>query len=155
MPGVQIWYREGIIGLQEKRIITAAVRRFGVAQFWAPELKRLEEEDFFVKYVPPDEGDELADDIVVSIPLHQFPSRLENTDEKAGGLADAIKNALVDSGYRRSISIGVPILVCEIGWGRSVLDAGTLTRRMGRRALSSDPEWHENAYTEREAAEEQ
>lgn len=66
MPGVQIEYRKGVIGLREKRVISAAIRRFGAQHFSSPE-SLLEEEYFTIKYLPCDEGDELTDDIIIRV----------------------------------------------------------------------------------------
>lgn len=133
MPGVQIEYRPSVIGPDHKAIITATIRRYGSETFSAPE-NELSGGKFNVKYLVPDDGDELTCDVIVRIPLHHYPSRLEHTDKKALGLAEAIMSALADAGCTDALTIGVSLGVHEIGWGMSVLDAGSL-RALGRRAL--------------------
>lgn len=130
MLSVHIEYRKGIIGLPEKRIISAAVRRLGIEHFSSPEAL-LDDEDFTIKYIRPDEGDELAYDIIIRVQLHHFPGRPEGMDDISKELANAVGRVLTDTGFASAITIGASVLGCESGWGVAVLHPSTQTTPSG------------------------
>jgi hypothetical protein len=105
--------------------IKTVVRRVGSARF-STEERQLRLEDFSFKFVRPEKYDELTHDIIVRIRLHAFPSRLVGTDDRCKEIAEGISNELLFGSDIQVITIGVELMVCEVGWGSAgIVTVGT------------------------------
>lgn len=89
----------------------------------APKLFSVEElalnnGDFSFKWLPADHPlDLLTHDIIVRLQLHHFPERVQDCDAKALQLAERISVLI-----RGQFSVGVSLLLAEIGWGAVAVD---------------------------------
>lgn len=119
MPGIEVHYRRRLFDERDKgealRRLREIVRDYGVEVFSAPEVQ-LSTDDFTFKFIEAERYDHLTHHIIVRIQLHAFKSRLENTDEKSAALAEIIAGEVAQS-WLIQVSVGVSILVAEIGWG--------------------------------------
>lgn len=117
MPGVDVYYRYGVMSPQVADAIKEAVRQYGAPTFSTSEIT-LSEDDFSFKFHRPEKYDELTNDLIVRIRLHHFPDRLLDTDGKCKAIALIIGLTLSQiEDFNPERTIGVEILVCEIGWG--------------------------------------
>ena len=118
MPGVDIYNREGV-GLVNAVAdsIKDSVRHFGAAHFSVDELV-LSERDFSFKFHHSDKFDELTNDIIVRIRLHDFNERRQTvTDGLAAELSRYIASDLAKFFTGREITVGVELMLTEIMWG--------------------------------------
>lgn len=117
MPGVDVYYRYGVMSPEVADAIKETVRRYGASVFSTSEIE-LSQNDFSFKFYPPEKYDELTNDLIVRIRLHHFPERLVDTDGKSRAIALAIGLALFQiEDFDPQRTIGVETLVSEIGWG--------------------------------------
>jgi len=148
MPGVDIYYRHGVMDTEVASAIKAAVREHGADTFSTSEIQ-LGEGDFSFKFYPPEKFDELTNDIIVRIRLHHFPERIkDDPDALPQGIALLLGVALSQvEEFDPTRTIGVEILICEIGWGTATpmkakiadrLSARTILRRPGRAQISGE-----------------
>lgn len=143
MPGVDIYYRHGVMSIEVADAIKEMVRRYGELVFSTPEIE-LSESDFSFKFHRPEKYDDLVKDLIVRIRLHHFPERLLDTDGKSKAIALIIGLALEQiEGFDPQHTIGVEILVGEVGWGTATPMEAKIADRLGsgRDPLSIQP-WH-------------
>lgn len=142
MPGVDVYYRYGVMSPKVAAAIKEAVRRYGAPTFSTPEIT-LSEDDFSFKFHQPEKYDELTNDLIVRIRLHHFPERLLDTDGKSEAIALVIGLALSQlEDFNPERTIGVEILVTEIGWGAATPMKAKIADRLGGRERLSIQPWH-------------
>lgn len=121
MPGVDVYLRGSIndhFGTQERDSLKTSVRRFGTAHFSVDEKLVLNDRSFSFKFHAPEGGDELTNDIIVRIRLHEFEERLDNLDDTISAeMAHYIAEDLARFFLSWEITVGVELMLAEIMWG--------------------------------------
>jgi hypothetical protein len=136
MPGVDVFYRYGVMSPEVADAIKETVRRYGASTFSTSEIE-LSESDFSFKFYRPEKYDELTNDLIVRIRLHHFSKRLEDTDGDAAGMALLIGSALSKvEDFDPTRTVGLEILVCEIGWGSATVMRGKVANGLAQRAIA-------------------
>lgn len=136
MPGVDIYYRHGVMSTEVADAIKEAVRHYGPLVFSTPEIS-LSESNFSFKFHRPEKFDELTNDLIVRIRLHEFPERLEDTDEKSESIALAVAVALSKiENFDSQRTIGVEQAVGHIGWGATTVMKAKVANGLAQRAIA-------------------
>jgi len=124
MPGVDVYLNSSIsfhLGAQERDSLKTSVRRFGTAHFSVGDKLVLSDRDFSFKFHSPEDGDELTNDIIVRIRLHEFEERLDNLDDAISAeMAHYIAEGLSTFFLGWEITIGVELMLAEIMWGTAI-----------------------------------
>jgi hypothetical protein len=118
MPSVRIQYRNhpeaGHLGVEKLRLVQQVILTNAPMLF---SLKRLPltKDDFSVVFEAESMG-LLTHDVIVRIELHHFRARRKKNDKNALLLAHLIARA-IDDINKAPITVGVSLLLAEIGWG--------------------------------------
>lgn len=119
MPAIDIYFKHGLINNSYAFInIVDRVTMFAAEKYFSSESIELTEDDFTVIFHEAGKWDQLTHDIVVRVQLHAFPERLVDTDAKATAFAEDLalefRTMFV---LDKDLTVGVSLLVTEIGWG--------------------------------------
>ena len=118
MPAVDVFNRVNV-GMSDdvSDSIKMSVRRIGTAHFSVSGLL-LTEQDFSFKFYRPEKSDELTNDIIIRIRLHNFEERRETiTDLFSGNTAAYVAEDLAKFFPTREITVGVELMLAEVMWG--------------------------------------
>jgi hypothetical protein len=117
MPAVDVYHKmsmDTLVAEDLKRVI----RHVGVDMFSSQDGGiTLGPEDFTILFHEAGPNDELTNDVIIRVQLHAFQNRLERTDAKAAQLAMYASTALDPLVASNDFTIGVSLLIAEIGWG--------------------------------------
>jgi hypothetical protein len=119
MPGVEVTYKATYMNVLAADALKQTVREVGHKRFSTEDIQ-LTPDDFSFKFLRPHNYDELTHDIIVRIRMQDHPfRRSQSPDLMAGQLANRIHMAMRQSVGMPPFTVGVELVLTEIGWNAS------------------------------------